>query len=282
MAEHLLVLRCLLSHRLYVKTEKFLGSQFLGYRIILCRVGMDEKKVKTVFEWPEPQTVKELQRFLGFTNFYHKQKAAPIQCDLVSKIEHIGYPKCKTLVPEPFKTQVIEWALTMPAVGHPKFQKTTKALVHKCWWPNLGNVAIAIRSCSVCGPSYAASQEMNAHPVPQRPWSYLATDFVMDPSVQRVHHHLGGGGSVLERGSRPAIQFRSQGPIPVSVFALRHLGGYSVFSDIQFVFLNPEPGGRTWAWHQSRRPFLCSIAITEMSFMFMLLLLVNPPFLWHT
>lgn len=31
---------------------------------------MDEMKVKAVTKWPRPSTVKELQKFLGFTNFY--------------------------------------------------------------------------------------------------------------------------------------------------------------------------------------------------------------------
>lgn len=31
---------------------------------------MDESKVKAVTEWPQPSTLKELQRFLGFANFY--------------------------------------------------------------------------------------------------------------------------------------------------------------------------------------------------------------------
>uniref|UniRef100_A0AAQ4PEW7 Integrase catalytic domain-containing protein n=1 Tax=Gasterosteus aculeatus aculeatus TaxID=481459 RepID=A0AAQ4PEW7_GASAC len=33
---------------------------------------MDEGKVKAVMNWPEPQTIKELQRFLGFANFYRR------------------------------------------------------------------------------------------------------------------------------------------------------------------------------------------------------------------
>lgn len=45
---------------------------FLGYRIGLGGVAMDDRKVKAVTEWPEPKTVKELQRFLGFTNFYQR------------------------------------------------------------------------------------------------------------------------------------------------------------------------------------------------------------------
>ncbi len=33
---------------------------------------MDDKKVQAVLDWPQPQTVKELQRFLGFANFYRR------------------------------------------------------------------------------------------------------------------------------------------------------------------------------------------------------------------
>ncbi len=33
---------------------------------------MDELKVQAVTEWPQPSTVKELQRFLGFANFYRR------------------------------------------------------------------------------------------------------------------------------------------------------------------------------------------------------------------
>lgn len=33
---------------------------------------MDEGKVKAVLEWPQPTTLKELQRFLGFANFYRR------------------------------------------------------------------------------------------------------------------------------------------------------------------------------------------------------------------
>ncbi len=33
---------------------------------------MDQGKVTAVAEWPTPQTIKELQRFLGFANFYRR------------------------------------------------------------------------------------------------------------------------------------------------------------------------------------------------------------------
>ncbi|KAK3526102.1 hypothetical protein QTP70_015427 [Hemibagrus guttatus] len=43
---------------------------FLGYVITQQGVEMDVTKVQVVTEWPSPTTVKELQCFLGFANFY--------------------------------------------------------------------------------------------------------------------------------------------------------------------------------------------------------------------
>ncbi|XP_016357100.1 uncharacterized mitochondrial protein AtMg00860-like [Sinocyclocheilus anshuiensis] len=71
-----MVLSRLLENQLFVKAEKceFHVSQttFLGYNISHQGVEMDESKVKAVSEWPQPTTIKELQRFLGFANFYRR------------------------------------------------------------------------------------------------------------------------------------------------------------------------------------------------------------------
>ncbi|KAL0195404.1 hypothetical protein M9458_008976, partial [Cirrhinus mrigala] len=45
---------------------------FLGYIISPEGVAMDETKVRAVQNWPQPRTLKELQRFLGFSNFYRR------------------------------------------------------------------------------------------------------------------------------------------------------------------------------------------------------------------
>ncbi len=44
--------------------------QFLRYIISQDGIQMDQGKVTVIREWPRPQTVKELQRFLCFANFY--------------------------------------------------------------------------------------------------------------------------------------------------------------------------------------------------------------------
>ncbi|KAK3521961.1 hypothetical protein QTP70_020459 [Hemibagrus guttatus] len=62
--------------QLYVKPEKCEFQRttvtFLGYVISRQGVEMDLTKVHAVTEWPNPTTVKELQRFLGFANFYRR------------------------------------------------------------------------------------------------------------------------------------------------------------------------------------------------------------------
>ncbi len=70
------VLKRLTQHQLYAKLEKCefhqTSTSFLGYIISQDGVAMDERKVKAVLDWPQPKTVKEIQRFLGFANFYRR------------------------------------------------------------------------------------------------------------------------------------------------------------------------------------------------------------------
>ena len=82
------VLGQLLEHDLYVKAEKCLFFQqsvsFLGYRISTSGVEMESDRISAVRNWPTSTTVKEVQRFLGFANYYRRfiwgfgQVAAPI------------------------------------------------------------------------------------------------------------------------------------------------------------------------------------------------------------
>ena len=46
--------------------------EFLGYVVGKERVSMDPKKTQAVRDWNPPKTVKQLQAFLGFINFYQK------------------------------------------------------------------------------------------------------------------------------------------------------------------------------------------------------------------
>lgn len=70
------VLQQLLHHQLFVKAEKCEfhspSVPFLGFIIGHDSIQMDPEKVRAVNEWPVPSDRKQLQRFLGFANFYRR------------------------------------------------------------------------------------------------------------------------------------------------------------------------------------------------------------------
>src|ERR1700731_1653150 len=45
--------------------------EYLGFVLSPTGLSMDTAKVKAIQEWPIPWKVKDIQSFLGFTNFYH-------------------------------------------------------------------------------------------------------------------------------------------------------------------------------------------------------------------
>lgn len=70
------VLQRLLKNNLFVKAERCSFHVntvgFLGYIIESEQVRTDPEKIQAVAEWPRPTSLKTLQRFLGFGNFYHR------------------------------------------------------------------------------------------------------------------------------------------------------------------------------------------------------------------
>ncbi|KAJ1044323.1 hypothetical protein NDA10_000949 [Ustilago hordei] len=70
------VLTRLRSNRLFAKLSKCefhtKTVEFLGYIIKPMGIEMDPEKVRTVKEWPMPESIHDIQRFLGFANFYRR------------------------------------------------------------------------------------------------------------------------------------------------------------------------------------------------------------------
>jgi hypothetical protein len=68
------VLKKLEEHDLYLKPEKcnfhVKEVEYLGVIIGQGQVKMDPTKVKGIMDWPIPTSVKDVQSFLGFCNFY--------------------------------------------------------------------------------------------------------------------------------------------------------------------------------------------------------------------
>ncbi len=70
------VLKHLREFNLFLKAEKCSfhqpSVQFLGYIIDNSDIQMDKGKVAAIKNWTVPTTIKEIQRFLGFSNFYRR------------------------------------------------------------------------------------------------------------------------------------------------------------------------------------------------------------------
>lgn len=90
------VLQRLLENSLYVKAEKcefhVSSVSFLGNIVAQGNIQMDPAKVSAVTSWPVPENRKQLQRFLGFANFYRRfirnysSVAAPLTALTSSKV----------------------------------------------------------------------------------------------------------------------------------------------------------------------------------------------------
>ncbi|KAK3507064.1 hypothetical protein QTP70_003874 [Hemibagrus guttatus] len=101
------ILTRLLQYQLYAKAEKCEFHKdsitFLGYVISRWGVEMDADKVKAVTDWPEPTTVKKLQRFLGFAVFYPR---------FIRNYSSIAHPLTTLLCGKPRQLHWTEWAQT--------------------------------------------------------------------------------------------------------------------------------------------------------------------------
>ena len=122
-----LVLEKLRSAGLYAKLEKCVFHQpqveFLGYIISGEGLSMDPKKIEAVTSWKRPSTVRDVQCFLGFANFYRV---------FIQSYSKIAAPLTKLTCKDK-----LDWSLeadhafealkkaftTAPILTHPDFQK---------------------------------------------------------------------------------------------------------------------------------------------------------------
>lgn len=87
--------------------------EYLGFIINSDGIKMNPKKLEMISEWPQPQKLKELQGFLGFTNFYRRfiEKYSNIIAPLTrlsrKDVPFIWSTECKTAF-ETLKTRFLQ------------------------------------------------------------------------------------------------------------------------------------------------------------------------------
>lgn len=151
------VLQCLLQNDLYVKAEKCefytAFTSFLGLVTSGGEIKMDLSKVKAVTDWPVPENVKQLQRFLGFSNIYRrfirnfKKVATPLHALTSSKrrfvwsaeadkaftqLKHLFTSAPVLTMPDPMRKFIVEVDASDSGVGAVLSQRSKDGKVHPC------------------------------------------------------------------------------------------------------------------------------------------------------
>ena len=96
------VLGQLRKYLLYANLKKCRFHQeevrFLGYVVSSKGIRMEDERIEAVKQWPEPQSVRDIQVFLGFANFYRQfiQGFSRIAAPLTSMMKTSGSTKFLT------------------------------------------------------------------------------------------------------------------------------------------------------------------------------------------
>uniref|UniRef100_A0A8C6NKF8 Gypsy retrotransposon integrase-like protein 1 n=1 Tax=Nothobranchius furzeri TaxID=105023 RepID=A0A8C6NKF8_NOTFU len=147
----------LLQNNLFIKAEKCefhkASMSFLGFILSPNQISMDPTKVTAVVDWPPPTDRKQLQRFLGFANFYRRfikgysRIAAPLHALTSNKVSYVwtdyanrAFLKLKELFttapvlhsPDPARQFIVEVDASAVGVGAVLSQRSSDNKVHPC------------------------------------------------------------------------------------------------------------------------------------------------------
>lgn len=86
-------------------------------------------------------------------------------------------------VPESVRTKVLQWGHSSELACHPGADRTIGLIKQRFWWPSIvRDTREFVLACPVCAVAKSSNRPpaglLRPLPVPLRPWSHIATDFV--------------------------------------------------------------------------------------------------------
>ncbi|GJP33003.1 hypothetical protein CLOM_g17581 [Closterium sp. NIES-68] len=201
--------------RFYVKSSKsdfaLEKVQFLLHFVSAQGVQVDHKKIEAVRTWKTPENVKELQRFLGFANYYNRfvpqyAKIAapltnllkkntpynwkPIHQEAKSDTCYSGTPIWRTRKDQRRSGYLITLLCTScysknttPYAGHFGSNKTLTGIAKHYYWPHMADdVQSFVTSCAICQRMKSSKQKkaglLQPLRIPEQPWQVVSLDFI--------------------------------------------------------------------------------------------------------
>lgn len=161
------MLQRLIHHKLYAKAEKCefhrTSTAFLGYVISQEGVAMDDSKVRAVLKWPQPRILKELQRFLGFANFYRRfiRNFSGVAAPLTSMTKR--HSMRLSWSPEAIHAfqELKERFTTAPILRHPDPELPFIVEVNQASGPQSHNAKVILLKCSHVHPTPESYQQQS-------------------------------------------------------------------------------------------------------------------------
>lgn len=92
-------------------------------------------------------------------------------------------PEGRLFVLAALRSEVLQWGHSSKLVCHPGVRRSLAAIRQRFWWPSMAqDVRQFVLACSVCAQNKTSNQPpvglLHPLPIPSRPWSHIALDFV--------------------------------------------------------------------------------------------------------